>query len=255
MTISVRPDRAYCYKPSMSPDIRRLGCRIGFHRLPAPATHARAALAQPLDGDFTVDHARAISHDLEAHALHGVTRFVGRAVGQADAVVRDREPHVALFDHELNVDLGRIAVAHGIGNRLLRDAVEVVRRRLIDGKHGPHTAAQAHVDAVHFARPRREAAQLKYESAAVQAHGREAARERASAFDRVVHEHDDLVDVGGEARIALADPAREATQHERDAGQFLAEPVVQVAADALLFAVRDLDDLVLQLLALGNVPP
>ena len=46
---------------------------------------------------------------------------------------------------------------------------------------------------------------------------------------------------------------RDAGQHERNTGQFLAEPVVQVAADALALAQRDLQQIALPLLALGDL--
>ena len=53
--------------------------------------------------------------------------------------------------------------------------------------------------------------------------------------------------------ILARQPAGDAAQHQRDAGQLLAEAVVQIVADAVLLAVHGLQDRALQLLALAHV--
>src|SRR5882672_5205052 len=174
MTISLRPAPAGCYIFSVAPEIRGCAGSGRRSRLAAAATHAGAAFPQPLDGHLAVDHAGAVSHDLEPHAGDAVPRLVRRAVGQSDAVIGDGEPDVAFLDDELHGDEARVTVADGIGHRFLRDAVEVIRSRLVERELRPYATAQPHVDAVHFARPRREGPQGEHEAAEVEAHRREA---------------------------------------------------------------------------------
>ena len=114
-------------------------------------------------------------------------------------------------------------------------------------------AAQAHVDAIHFAGAIRKTAQREEQAAPIEAYRRESARERTRALDRVIDEHHDFIGVGRQRRVGLLDLAGEASQHERNTGKFLAEAVVQIAADTLLLAIRDFDDLVLEPLALRDV--
>ncbi len=66
-------------------------------------------------------------------------------------------------------------------------------------------------------------------------------------------EADDVLDVEARVGFFLAELRRDAAQHERDAGELLAETIVQVAADALLLAVGDVDDAALEPLLFRDV--
>ena len=83
----------------------------------------------------------------------------------------------------------------GIGKRLLCDAIQVARARLIERELRPHLGAEVHFETVQIAAARREIAQRKRQAAGVGAHGEQAARERAGGLDRLVDEADDFIDV------------------------------------------------------------
>src|SRR4029078_6574176 len=89
--------------------------------------------------------------------------------------------------------------------------------------------------------------------AAFEIHRRQAARERTRAFDSVVNEPGDALDLRQDRRVLAREPAGGAPAHQRDASQLLAETVVEIVADAVLLAIHSLQDRALQLLALAHV--
>src|SRR6185312_6782092 len=107
--------------------------------------------------------------------------------------------------------------------------------------------------AVALAGPRGESAKRRHEPAALAAYRREVARERSRVLDCVVDQADHVLDVEACTGFFLRELRGNAAEHERDAGQLLPEAIVQVAADALLFAIGDLDDAALEALALRYV--
>src|SRR5579862_3286660 len=140
-----------------------------------------------------------------------------------------------------------------ISERLLCDAIEVARTCLAQSNLWPYFGAKVHREAVQIAAAGRELAQREGQSAALGAHGQEAAGQRAGRLDRLIHQTVDLVDAGDPLGAVGLEARREAAQHERDAGELLAETVMQVAADGLALPARDVENLLLETLALGDV--
>src|SRR5262245_26424270 len=140
----------------------------------------------------------------------------------------------------------RLSVAHGVAHRFLRDAIEMVRELGAQRTNRVHAMRTDNLYTVELRSMHREAAERVLEHAALQVHGRQAARERARALDRVAHETRDAFDLGQDRRIFRREAAGDAAQHERDAGQLLAEAVVQIVADAVLLAIHGLQDRALE---------
>ena len=87
------------------------------------------------------------------------------------------------------------------------------------------------------------------QSAALEIDRREAARERTRALNRAREQIADLRDLRRVLRRFARQLHFETLQQQRQAGELLAEAVVQVAAEAALLAIRDLQDLLLERLA------
>ena len=144
-------------------------------------------------------------------------------------------------------------VLRGIGHRLLRDAVQVQR------VHGFESAIQrvvrlaTHVDVEHRRQAAREFLERQRQAAAIEGHRRQAARQRARREDGVVDQQRDFLDRRRQRRRLALGAILEAAQQQRDAGELLAEAVVQVVADALLLAVADLEHFALELPPRGGV--
>src|SRR5262245_34454463 len=75
--------------------------------------------------------------------------------------------------------------------------------------------------AVALAGARGKRAQRSHQPAALTAHRREAARERARVLDGVVDEADDILDVEARAGFFLRQLRGDAPEHQRDAGELL----------------------------------
>ena len=99
----------------------------------------------------------------------------------------------------------------------------------------------------------RQLPQRRLQAPWLRAHRQQSARHVAHAVDRLIDQRGHLADGAGQLRAFQMNFFRDAGQHERNTGQFLAEPVVQVAADALALAQRDLQQIALPLLALGDL--
>ena len=108
-------------------------------------------------------------------------------------------------------------------------------------------------DAVALHAAHRHRLQSGDQAAPVGAHGREAARHRARAFDRAIHQTDDVFHVAARRGVLLAQLRDHAAQHECHTGQVLAQAVMQVRADTQLLAAGDLQDLAFQPAAFGHI--
>ena len=100
----------------------------------------------------------------------------------------------------------------------------------------------------------RERTQRRRQSAALDADRGNTACQSARAIDRTVDERHDFLGVCTPALAfsRLSRPTR-LRQHQRHTGELLAQAVVQIAADAPLLAVGDVDDLALELAPLRDV--
>ena len=149
----------------------------------------------------------------------------------------------------------RMAVAQRVAERLLHDAIEVRRGVVVEALF----LGQRRCRCTTSTPWRSKICVARASSASAQAvvrrgHGREAARQRARGIDGVVDQRHDLLDVAAQLRGPRArEPRHQALEQQRDAGELLAEAVVQVRADALLLARGDLQHLALEPLALGDV--
>ena len=84
-------------------------------------------------------------------------------------------------DRQANFNLRGMAVARGIGQRLLCYAIKMACTRLAQRYLRPDFGAKVHFEAVQIAAAARELAQRERQPARVGAHRQEAARERACA--------------------------------------------------------------------------
>src|ERR1022692_1414357 len=124
---------------------------------------------------------------------------------------------------------------------------------LVEAQLGPDFAVKLHIQATKAAAAIGQAVQRLEQSALLDTDRQQASRQAASAVDRSIDQNDALVDrLHGVGRVAF-EASREAAQHQRDARQLLAEPVVQIAADALALAARGLEYFPLEALAFGDI--
>src|SRR5690606_41106044 len=98
-----------------------------------------------------------------------------------------------------------------------------------------------------------ETFQRVLQAAAFEVHGREPARERARAFDRVAHEARDPFDLGQDRLVLGRDATGQSAQHERYTRQLLAETIVQIVTYPILLAIDRFENRALELLALAHI--
>src|SRR5262249_10117989 len=112
---------------------------------------------------------------------------------------------------------------------------------------------KVHTHAISLTGTRRQRLDSRSQPTALAADGRQSARKRAGALDRAVDDGDHFFDVFPRAGAFFAQLSSHAAQHQSNTREVLAEPIVQVAADPLLLAIGDLDDLALEALALAEI--
>ncbi len=193
--------------------------------------------------DRAAQHARAIFHDLQAHAR----RALRQACRQADAVIRDRQLQLARRRAQVDRNRLRPRITRGIRRRFLRDSIQVRRRAFFEIRQFRRAVAERALQAVHVRAARSQMFERFRQAAAFQVHRRQAARQGARALNRVRQQVGDLRDVRGVLRRLARQLHLQAFQQQRQAGELLAEAVVQVAAEPALLAIGNLQDLLLQL--------
>ena len=176
-----------------------------------------------------------MAHDPEPQA-----RGADRHVGNALAVVLDREVPGLARTGEREDDLARLTVLDRVVHRLLGDVVQV-RRHPDVGHQDRLGALEPTGDVEQILDLHRPLLERGHEALCVREHRHQAAGQLAGLVDGVVHQTHDLGRMGRLGRVRLGQLLRQHLAHERDAGQVLAQPVVQVLADLALLPAADLE--------------
>src|SRR5690606_38750336 len=141
-------------------------------------------------GKLAADRAGAITHDVHSHAPARRLRAL-----EADAVVLDRHREAVGRGFRTNIDLRRLAVLDRVRDRLLRDAVKVVRAllaELIELRRRMDSAA----DAENGLRAVRELLEgMPQRAARLARHRAESPRELGRLRDRLIDQVDRLLEV------------------------------------------------------------
>jgi hypothetical protein len=199
------------------------------------------------DGERAADHRGAIRHEVQTGAQSL------RAIGvEAAAIVLDAEELVFLRKIERDGDAPGVGMLDGVIDRLLRNPVQVQGvARLADGDRA--AGDKAALDAVQPLHLEGQVLERRFEAAGLKLHGAKAAGERARLGDR-------FLDQGGDGRGLLGfGPAlhlqlvAQRGAEAGDAGEVLAQPVVEIAADAVFFRIADAQQFALDELSLRDV--
>ena len=119
---------------------------------------------------------------------------------------RPRSPSQRKFD----LHLARRAMLRGIGHRFLRDAIQVQGIHRFESAIERVVRLAAHVDVKHRGQAPRQLFEREGQAAAIEGHGRQAARQRARGEDGVVDQQRDFLDRRRQA------PALRARRDSRD---------------------------------------
>src|SRR5690606_3105815 len=207
------------------------------------------AAVRARDGcQLAADRARAVSHDVHAHAAARGLRTL-----EADAVILDRQRQIVRDDLRANVDPRRLAVLYRVRHDFLRNAIEIVRAllaELIELRSGVHAA----LDTEHRLRTRRELLErMPQRHAGLARYGAQAARELGGLRDRLVDQIDRLLKIRAVETCVRRKLPTERLEHQLHAGQDLPEAVVQVVPDVIALALDAAHDLPLEVHALRHV--
>jgi len=200
-----------------------------------------------LDGEGAAEDARAILHDAEAHA-----GGLGESGWDAFAMVAYVEAQRVRGLGKVEGEATGLAMAKGVGHGLLRDAVEV-RGHLDVGQEDRLGTLEVHVDGKVVGGADGEFLEGGHEAVGGWPQGGHAVGQVAGVFGGGSHEGGDLVGGGRLGALGFVEPAGEGLGEELDAGELLAEVVVQVLPDALLGNLGDAEDLGLEASSLGDV--
>src|SRR6266542_2846033 len=206
---------------------------------------AFAIVAADLQGG--ADFAGAIIHDTQAHALVRLDLF-----GEFDAVVGDQEAMAFAHRPEGDENLFRLAVFDGVVDGFLGDAIEVGGGGVVVNEDGL-IASEPAIDLENSPDIGGQLLQGGHQAVGVEFDGGKATREAAGMGDGFADVAGDFacafgLDFGFGGQILLEDLA-----HEFNAGESLAQAVVQVLADALLFTIADFEDFLFEAFAFGDI--
>ena len=152
-----------------------------------------------------------------------------------------------------DLDVGGVAVPDGVGHRFLRDAEEV-RRHAHVVEEERIVAIEAAGDSEEVLDFAGEVLQRRHQPVSGELHRQQSMRQLARHPDRLI---DELCEARGFVRFGAHRPRPqllfEHLAEECDAGEVLAEPVVQVLADAPLLALAGVENRAFELLAIGDV--
>lgn len=200
-----------------------------------------------MDAEEGADGLGAVAHRVEAHA--------GRAAcgggGEAGAVVGDGEDEVALGAGEFDGDGRAAGVADGVGDGLLGDAIEVDGGTL-EGDAGEAGVAGAG-DAVEGADGVAELVEGVDEAVLAEDHGVERLGDLADLEGAGGEVLAELGEVGEGDGFAAAGGALEGLGEQEQAGELLADAVVEVAAHLLLGAGDGVEHAALEQALFGDV--
>ena len=214
------------------------GMRGGYRNA---ATDEGAAFGQGADFEVPVEEAGAVAHATEAHAGGG-----GLCDANPNAIVLDGEVGIALVHGKANGNGRGMAVADGVGGGLLGDPVKV-GGHLAVGDRDLAFRFEGAIDLAKGAGGGGELVEGGDEAGLVHVNGSDAAGDVASLDDGVLYQ---AVKLGGgpsERGKVVEEILMEGTCEAGDAGEVLAEAVVQIRADAKLLALAGDDDVALQL--------
>ena len=200
-----------------------------------------------LDREARADAARAIGHDAQASP-----GFELRGIESVLAVVRDDELERPVRAAQVDVHASRRPVLHGVGDRLLRDAEQVRGHRTADGGNISQAAERASDPKLPLA-VARQRLERRRQLCAELGQRIEAARERHALRDRALHERAELPGIAGLGQLARRELPRQRSRHDRDAGELLAEVVVEVSGDPLALVLAALEHLLFEPLARGGI--
>lgn len=212
------------------------------------ARDGRPAGGLALDGEGSADDADAVLHDAEAHAGR-----LGEAGWDALAVVADVETELARDAGEVEGQAAGLAMSKGVGNRLLGDAVQM-RGHLDVGQEDGLGTLEVHMHVKVAGGADGEFLEGGHEAVGGGPQGGHPVGQVSGVFGGGAHEGGDLVGGGRLGTSSLVEPAGKGLGEELDAGELLAEVVVQVLPDALLGNLGDAEDLGLEASSLGDVP-
>ncbi|HVZ36772.1 MAG TPA: hypothetical protein VG963_30310, partial [Polyangiaceae bacterium] len=143
---------------------------------------------------------------------------------------------------ELHADLRGFAVFDGVADRLLGDFVELestIARKFWQGAFAGEDARSIE----HLAHVIGEVLEHCAEIFALAVERAETVREIVGVQDHLLDEHLDVPSLLGAIGLAGGQPALESFHHERNAGEALAEVVMQIEADAAAFVLGDFEQL------------
>ncbi len=135
-------------------------------------------------------------------------------------------------------DRAGAAVAHGIVDRLLDDAVEMDRGRGVD-RGQPAPLAKPAGDAEEKLRLVGQLLERRGQSGALERHGTEASDQRAGVSDRVIGQPRDQIRLRGFGGVRAPQPVPERGGLAGQAGELLAQAVMQIGSNPLTYGVGD----------------
>jgi hypothetical protein len=179
-----------------------------------------------------------------------------RGMGNADSVVGNGKRQLMLRLDQAHGDLAGFSVTDGIAQRFLGDAVQVQRGGGIDADPGGQFAFAANAG-----EPGDALGQLPDRGGQpliIHVEGAQSPGQFPRMANGFVNEIGDLLGVGGGSgrggdRIDLGQSLRQGDAEHGGAGKFLAQPVVEIVADANALAFADVEDLTLEAAAFGEV--
>src|SRR5262245_39975821 len=214
-----------------------------------PAGNDGATVKTPSKLERSTDHVRAIIHDVQSQSGVGA-----RHIGHACTIVLDLQSGDPLEPAQRHDQLGSVAMLDRIVHCFLRNVIEMGGDVDVSDQDGLG-ALEATADAEQVLDLAGPPLERRHEPVGVGHNRQEAARQLPGLVDRLVHEADDLLDFGCLRNAVGRELTLQHLAHERDAGQVLAEAVVQVATDLPLLPGADLENRLFHPLALGDVDP
>ena len=187
-----------------------------------------SAVARRIDRELRADQHRAL-----AHAADAVRGAVGVA-GQPGSVIADREERAAVGTAELELDARSAGMSGDVGERLLRDAVE--DQLLLIRQRQARLQRAFHPDAGLVVKRRRQCRQGAGQPEVFECLGAQPSHDPADVLGAAARGLPQLVELVAQL---LGDLRRQPFDLQHDAGQGLADLVVELAGDAPALTLLD----------------
>src|ERR1700722_148771 len=216
---------------------------MGFPRKAAfkpLATDACPVRGQALNVEFCSDDTGTVGHNSQAHAF-----APRRLIRQANTVIADCQYHALRGGFEAHDDLFGVAVFDGVGDRFLRDTIQMSGHSRFSNLHGL-VALEIARCLESFGDGRSQSSKRVREALPFQFKGMKAVRQRAGQFNSSLNQFHDVVHrfrFGKRFGCQLLAQNLARPSHTR---HVWAQTVVQIVTDALLFALADTQNLLLQ---------